>query len=350
MTLLKRHTDVLGGVIGGFNPLVPFVGWRTYQVVASYVDPEGVELPAIRIRKVSGPVTDTITQHGARQRGYFVPRTWPYGNGQLSGHFPELAWYFLDPATLAFVAGPLLPIGNTFANALDEDTREHTPVTDHVVQWFEHILPTGPYIGVHVARFPSETYPLFVSGHPVEIIADLLTRKGESYDTASAAAVTASLGSELQHIVPLTDKDERPQDVIDALSEAYGLAVRRSTVDGEAEFVHWREKLAALPTPTIGINDVRSDGGPTFDLSSSTRLTRVRVSGQVLTQWLPGTVMVPSFKQRRFLGIPIGRPKMSWVVKPANLGTDKPASGITITSAEVEFNYSSDGITEDSEI
>jgi hypothetical protein len=263
MTLLKRHTDVLGGyevgkgggIIGGFNPLNAFRGWRTYQIVDTYTDPLGFELPAIRIRKISGPVTDTMSQHNARVSGSIVPKTWPYGGGLLTGMFPSLAWYFLDPATSAFVAGPLLPIGNTFANALSKEARDVTPVTDHVVQWFEHILPTGPYIGIHVSRSPTDTYPLFMSGHPVEIVADLLTRKGEAYDAASAAAVQKSLGAELQHIVPLTN-DETPQDVINGLSMAYGFSVRRSLTTGEAQFVHWREKIATLPARTIGINDI----------------------------------------------------------------------------------------------
>ena len=79
MTLLIRHTDVLGGyeagkgggIVGGFNPLVPFRGWRTYSVANTYTDPAGVEFPAIRIRKISGPPTDTIAQVQAHYTGLF---------------------------------------------------------------------------------------------------------------------------------------------------------------------------------------------------------------------------------------------------------------------------------------
>jgi hypothetical protein len=352
VTLLKRHTDVLGGyeigkgggIIRGFNPLNPFRGWRTYQVVATHEDDAGAELPIVVIRKSGGPITDTIAQVQARTGGGFVPKTWFHPSA--SGMYPALGWYFLDPATEAFVAGPLLPLGNVALGNLSEDTRKVTPITSHVLQWFEMTPPTGPYIGFLVSRDPSPEHPLFVSGHPVEIVADLLTRKGEAYNAASAAAVTASLGAELQHVVPYTSGDETPQDVIDALSAAYGFTIRRHATTGEAEFIHWREKLSVLPTPTIGINDVRADGGPTFDLSSATRLTRVKISGQTLVPWSAGAVTMPRLANF----FPNQQKVQQLKNKVALASTDKPASGISIIQSEIAFDFSQDGVTLDSEV
>jgi hypothetical protein len=177
VTLLVRHTDVLGGydpaargggIIGGWNPLNQFRGWRTYTIEDVYTDPDGIEFPALRIVKASGPPTDTIKQNIARTQRYFADRTWRFEDGggnritDIRGSFPDLAWYFMDPATLAFVAGPLLPLGNSQANPLsffDPAVLDTTLQTEHYVQWFENTPPTGPYIGVQVAREPSETFP-----------------------------------------------------------------------------------------------------------------------------------------------------------------------------------------------
>jgi hypothetical protein len=256
VTLLVRHTDVLGGyeagkgggIIGGFNPLNPFRGWRTYAVAASYVDPDGLEFPVIRFRKTSGPITDTIAQVQGRVQTLFVEKTWPMGGGLLRGSYPALGWYVLDPATLAAVAGPLLPVGNVALGNLSQETRERTPITDHVVQWFEHTLPTGPYILALVSNDPSVEHPLWVSGHPVEIVTDCLTKKGEAYDAASATACIASMGSMLQHQMAVTDPEQTPQELIDTLGEGYGFTVRRSVTDGKAQFVHWRQKVTPRST------------------------------------------------------------------------------------------------------
>jgi hypothetical protein len=350
VTLLVRHTDVLGGVVGGWNPLVPFVGWRTYEVTDTYVDPAGLELPAIRIRKISGPPTDTIAQIQARVQGLFIDRQWPMGGGLLRGQYPGVQWHFLDPATLALVAEGLMPIGNVRLGNLAEDVREKTPITEHVLQWFEHTLPTGPYIGIQTVRDPSTECPLWVSGHPVDIVAERFTAKGEAYDAASATACRAAMGTELQHILPITDPEQTPQDVADALGEAHRFAVRRSQTTGDAEFVYWGEKVGSISAlPVIGMSEIREEGGPTFNLSDTSRLSRVRVTGQIVSKWQPGVVMVPVIKKRKFLGIPIGAGgKVTWVSRPANLSTDKPASGLVISSADVTFDYSTDGVTADS--
>jgi hypothetical protein len=110
-----------------------------------------------------------------------------------------------------------------------------------------------------VAREPSNDFPTWVSGHPVEIVADRITASGESYSSASAAAVTASLGAKLQHVMPVTSPDETVQSLIDRMSEAYGFTVRRSLVDGSLEFVKWLEKLDGLPATTITTNTVRQE-------------------------------------------------------------------------------------------
>lgn len=359
MTLLKRFTDVLGGyeqgkgggIVGGWGPIA-FRGWRVYEVAATYVDPDGLEFPAVRFHKISGPITDTISQHISRAASLIVPKTWPYGAGQLTGQFPDLQWHFLDPATLALVAEGLLPIGNTFASALNKEERDKTPITDHVVQWFEHTLPTGPYIGVHTSRQPSETYPLWISGHPVEIVADRLTAKGEEFEAASAAAVTASLGPELQHLRGVTDPDESPQDVINSLSEAYGFTIRRSVVSGKAEFVHWLQKVQDISgLPVIDSTHLREEGGPTFDLEEASRISRVRVTGEVITPWTSGLAQrTEKTVNRAIVRKALSAPKRQRLIaQAAYQDSEKPASGLVITSADITYEYSSDGVTPDSD-
>lgn len=360
MSLIKRATDVLGGfevgkgggIVGGLANLNPFRGWRQYSVVASYADPAGVELPIIRIRKSSGPPTDTREQVVARVGQSFVPKTWPYpAAAGAEGYYPTLAWYFLDPATLAYVAGPLLPLGNSgrtgFAGFIDDAFGDKAQVTEHVVQWFEHTPPTGPYIGILVSREPSETFPLWVSGHPVEHVTDRLTASGDPFIASTATAVQAAVGSELQLTRVIVDADESPQDIIDAMAEAFGFTVRRSETTGEAEFVYWRYKPDANPAETLTLNDIREEGGPTFELSDATRLTTVRVMGQVIRPWVPGLTMQVSRRSRRFLGIKI--PQFYYAPKPDPTGTDKPASGLTVSTAEITYQYSSDGTTPDAD-
>jgi hypothetical protein len=338
-----RLTDVLGGVVGGLEPLVPFLGWRTYGVDTTYVDPEGVELPAFRMVKLSGPDADTVSQIQARTASYLIEKQWPMGAGVLSGQYPGLAWYLMDPTTMALMAGPLTPIDNVPVNNLSQATRDIMPLSSHVLQWYSHSVPiVGPYIGVLVAREPTSEFPLFVGGHPVDIATALLTRKGEAYDAVTAAAVRASVGPELAHLAPITSPDERPQDVIDLFSKAYGFAVRRGE-SGSAEFVHWREKISTLPTPVLDDNSIRAEGGPTFDLSEATRVTRVTVTGQTITQWTPGTRTVLDRVQFHLAGPPTITYKTV-----AATATDKPASGLLINSAEIAFPYSTDGTTADS--
>lgn len=357
MALLKRVTDVLGGyevgkgggIIGGWEPLNTFRGWRIYGVAATYTDPDGFELPAFRLTKLSGPDTDTMSQILARESGMYVDRTWSYGNTNIRGSFPGLAWYLLDPTTMALVAGPLLPLGNAATRNLTQAQRDVTRLTEHYVQWYDHTTPiVGPYIGVQVAREPSEHFPLWISGHPVEIATDRLTAKGEAYDATSASAVQAALGPELQYILPVTSTDETPQEVLDIMSEAFGFAIRRSETNGSAEFVLWREKLASIAAlPVLGDTEIREDGGPTFDLSETTRVNRVRVTAQVVQPWEPGTVTVREVVERGYAGVPT---KIRWRSVADPLAASKPASGLVITSTDVTYDYSTDGVTPDADL
>lgn len=357
MTLLVRHTDVLGGydpakggggIVGGFNPLNKFLGWRHYAVVDTYDDPTGIEFPAVRFLQTKGPPPDTIAEISQRTGGLFVEKKWPYpAAADARGSYPSLAWYFLDPVTLAFVAGPILPLGDTSTDGLEGFIKKALNLRGMVVQWFEHTPPTGPYIAFLVSRDPSPEFQLWVSGHPVEIIAEKLTQKGETYDAASATAVTQSLGERSQIIIPVTSADQTPQQLIDSLSEMYGIAVRRSETTGKAEFVHWRKKFGALPTPVIDKNNVRGDGGPTFELKDDSRVNTVKVTAPLVTPWVVGSVTVPEFSTRKFLGIPIGV-KTRFVAKPITQGSEKPASGLVITTPDVTFHLSSDGAVRDS--
>jgi hypothetical protein len=353
MTAIVRHTDVLGGgIVGGLPPLIPFWGWRTYAVAATYTDPDGVELPAFKLVKASGPVTDTMAQNTARTGDLYVESFWPYGNAHIRGSFPSLAWYLLDPTTLALVAGPLLPLGNAATSLLPQSIRDITPATEHYVQWFDHSTPiVGPYIAVQVSRDPSERFPVFVSGHPVEIAERLLTDQGETYDATSAADAIAALGPDLGHTIAVMSPDGTPQETLDRLSEAYGFAIRRDATTGEVEFVVWLEKLNGLPATVIGMNEIRTEGGPTFDLADQTRITRVRVSGEVVQLW-SGQPWVTKTERvgRKLFGEFGGRGTWTREVKRLVPSTEIPASRLAIHTADITFDYSTDGVTPDSDI
>ncbi len=348
---IRRHTDILGGIVGGLPPLVPFAGWRVYNVTDVYTDPEGLEYPVFRIVKASGPTPDTIAQITARTSSYYVEKKWTIGGGALAGQYPGLAWYLMDPTTLATVAGPLLPVGNqTLLRDWNPEMAAKTPLTQHVLQWFEHSTPTGPFVAVLVAREPTSDLPLFVSGHPVDIATDLLTEKGEAYDAASALSCRNALGPELGVTLPISTGTESPQDVINRFSEGFGFTLRHGE-SGSVEFVHWREKLGDISAlPVLDINSIRAEGGPTFDLSDGTRINRVKVSGQVLSKWTPGQVKEAKVKPKLFLGfIPYGI-KTEWTTRTDLLATDKPASGLVISSGDITFDYSTDGTTPDADV
>lgn len=278
MSVLIRHTDVLGGgepqpggtvkggIVGGWPPLSEFAGWRTYGVQDIYTDPSGAELPIFRMLKTDGPKADTVTQVARRASSHFVARAWPHATGtngtpmQATGSFPGLAWYLMDPSSMALVAGPLLPLGNNqFAN-IPTATLELMELREHYLQWYSHTVPiAGPYIGVLVAREPSPDFPLWVSGHPVDLATHLLDQKGEAWDPVTAAAVRTALGPELGHQAAITTPDKTLQDVVDGFSAAYGFAIRRSGTTGAAEFVRWRDKVGpTLPAPVLDMNSLRS--------------------------------------------------------------------------------------------
>lgn len=359
MSLLVRHTDVLGGwdpakggggIVGGFLPHSKFLGWRTYDVVSTHDDPNGIEFPAVRLRQTSGPLADTIAQVSGRTAALYVNRDWPYAAAAgAKGSYPSLAWWVMDPSTMALVAGPLLPLGNTGSGGIigfiSSAFPDKVPITEHVLQWFELTPPTGPYIAVLVSREPTADFPLWVSGTPVDIVSDLLTRKGEPFNATSATTAVTAMGSRFQHIEPITDA-ETPQAVMDRLSEAHGFTLRRSATNGETEFVRWREKLDGLPTPVLDDASIRSVGNPTFDLPDTSRVNRVRVTGKTITRAL--TVTVPETSTRKLFGIPIGT-KVRWRTVPAPLGTEKTASGLVITDASITFDYSSNGVDPDAD-
>jgi hypothetical protein len=148
------------------------------------------------------------------------------------------------------------------------------------IPWpYDAAFVPGPNIGglVGVAVYTKEIgpdYPLHIAMHPVDIVKFIYTDYGIAYDATSAATTKDALGSQLKHYARVTAA-ENIQSFIEKLFGGYGFSTR--VENGERVFFMLRRKSSSGPTVSVVDATIREEGGPTFDLSESTKCNQVRI-------------------------------------------------------------------------
>lgn len=344
-------TALIGGpVYGGFAPYSPTFALPRFRVV-DYSAPTGNRPdtePAdgwVELNYISGPMPPGFRHPGSQHAANLVHRvvneraqsffdsepTWDAT--RPSGAFPGLRATLFHHTTGAVLAEDLTPQGQNYLRITKrpisaggligafpfelERGQEFIDTGLQVVLALPNGSPAmavGDYCYLLVTpRAPSEEFPLYLRGHPVDVEAALLARHGIAVDSATQASVKAALGDDLVVVRRCTDASEKVQDVCDELHAFFGYATRVGQ-DGEREFFRWRAFVDATPTLNAATNDLRAEGGPTYALAEDSRKNRVIVEQQYFR-----TI---SFDDEDVIGAP---------------------DAIAVVSGTQTFDYSSDG-------
>lgn len=284
----SAHFDNYGCIVGGplrekFGRVAAGVPWRMQvtDVTATYV----------RLAYVRGPAAP----FAARSRRYFVASDkWRTGvaTTDSAGSFPGLTARV--ETTAGALEGQFTPIAAPRVTIASGSGEEY--VFDDLLigselafrlDWTTDQPTVGEQFNVFV--FPNETSepsnPLHIVGHPVDIVADVMSDIGQPYDAASHLAVRAAIGASRRVLLRPT-RAYTPAEVKQALGGLFGFALRPGP-DGAMEFFTTRIRDAAAPSVTVDVNDMRSADGMIFDLDEASIINRVMVEQERFVLWRP---------------------------------------------------------------
>lgn len=347
----ERVTALIGGpVYNGFEPYSPLFALPKFRVV-DYSAPTGNRPDTeasdgwVELNYIEGPMPPGFRHPGSQHAVNLVHRTLneraqaffdaepTWDATRPSGAFPGLRATLFNPTTGAVLAENLTPQGQNYQRITKrpvsaggligsfpfdiERGQEFIDTGLQVVLSLPNGSPAmsvGDYCYLLVTpRAPSEEFPLYLRGHPVDVEAALLARHGITVDSTTKASVKAALGDDLVVVRRCTDAGEKVQDVCDELHAFFGYATRVGA-DGEREFFQWRAFVASTPTLNATTNDLRAEGGPTYALAEDSRKNRVIVEQQYFR-----TI---SFDDEDVIGAP---------------------DAVAVVSGTQTFDYSSDG-------
>jgi hypothetical protein len=298
---LGKPTCIIGGPVEG-----GFAGMRDYGPAVFKVS--ATDADKVTLRYDSGPLPpfyyDWASQHlrgvavkevNRRAADYFVEdHTW---GGIVQGHFPALVAR-LYSATSGSLTGEFTPLSqpgllHPVAGLLAPD-RLLNDDGDLFLDWPSSGAPVAqPSTGTrfNLYLFPtkiSDTNPLHLSGHPIDIDTAILTAKGIAYDAASAATVKDALGAVTAVLYRLTSGDTVSGWCQRCLRGPFGYTLRQNDA-GEREYILVRPRETATPTATITLDDLRGgDEGPdgvVFDLDASSKQNVVTVHALNFRSW-----------------------------------------------------------------
>lgn len=349
----ERVTALIGGpVYGGFVPYSPTFALPRFRVVA-YTAPTGDRADtdasdgSMELNYISGPMPPGFRHPGSQHAVNLVHRTVndraqsffdseaTWDAALPSGAFPGLRATLFADADGTVTHENLTPLGQNFERITKRPTSGPGQIggfpfelergQEFIDTGLQIVLRppnsaaaviVGDYYYVLITpREPSEAFPLYLRGHPVDVEAALLARHGITVDATTKASVKAALGDDLIVVRRCTDASEKVQDVCDELHAFFGYATRVGA-DGEKEFFQWRAFVASTPTLNATTNDLREEGGPTYALAEDSRKNRVIVEQQYFR-----TI---SFDDEDIIGAP---------------------DAIAVVSGTQTFDYSSDGGT-----
>lgn len=305
-------TALIGGpVYGGFPPYSPRHALPMFRVVDSLLATtvEGVAETAngwCKLNYRSGPMPPGFRPAGSNHSVNLVRRTvneraQPYFDAEgtwdgayPSGSFPGLTAAIFDATDGSVIEEGMTPLGLNFRQivlggssgrlATIERGQELINTGLEVALRWDRKVPFSTLIGTDVLLLiaptrPSDQFPLYWRGHPVDLETALLARHDIPYDTTTAASVKAALGADLVTVMRFTDPAQTIADVLDELHAMFGYT-SRVDASGQREFVTYRPLVASAPALSIVTNDLRAEGGPTYRLDEDSRRNRLVVTQQ----------------------------------------------------------------------
>lgn len=278
----QRGCLVGGPIIGGFGPLndtggdeytIPFtpetdvVSGRKFlalALVASYVPPTYRRAPAASspaftdMRRILLPFKEEFTS----QIGVSTP---------LFQQLLDEDWTWYPKVTVEISngtttwRGQLRALIQPYVGVVLDEASSASPPT------------TGTNFRVRMYQEEvSDLCPLYVDMHPVDIVTGLYDTVGILWDTTTAAAVKAALGSDLRYVLRITE----PRPMLDFLTRSvfgpFGFGVRTGD-DGEQEFFLTRRLGSSTPTISIDVDDLVTADPVAFTLEEQSIVSSFRV-------------------------------------------------------------------------
>lgn len=135
---------------------------------------------------------------------------------------------------------------------------------------------------------PTDSSPVYLDLHPVDIATGLYTDAGIPYDATAAANLKTLMGSTMRVAMRVTESQTLLDFLENALFGPFGFASRVSGT-GVAQLFATRLKLAATPTTTIGTNDLKDASGVIFDNDEQSVVSIVRFRSKIFWAYNPNT-------------------------------------------------------------
>lgn len=276
-----------GPIIGGFGPLNDTGGdiWQVTGTIADNVISNKTQL-ALSALEAFLPPAYGRTRDRTQIYNQYLRVLQPYAQSYTQQNL--LTTPFLNPFTLDWVTYPNIAVvveqnGDSWTGTL---WRFYTGPTLYVLFDNDALLtplPTSGQVRVRlVVREVSETAPLYVDDHPVNIVTDLYDTVGIQYDAASAAAMIQRLGPDLRYALRITDPPILADFLTQSVFGPFGFAVRNNPA-GNLEFVATRQLPSDAPSVTIPTDSLRSQDPPIFDLDEGTIVSSFKITYRVLS-------------------------------------------------------------------
>lgn len=276
-----------GPIIGGFGPLNDTGGdiWQVTGTIADNVISNKTQL-ALSALEAFLPPAYGRTRDRTQIYNQYLRVLQPYAQSYTQQNL--LTTPFLAPFTLDWVTYPNIAVvverdGDSWTGTL---WRFYAGPTLYVL--FDNAtlltpLPTSGQVRVRlVVREVSETAPLYVDDHPVNIVTDLYDTVGIQYDAASAAAMIQRLGPDLRYALRITEPPILADFLTQSVFGPFGFAVRNNP-SGDLEFVATRQLSSDPPSSTIPTDSLRSQDPPIFDLDEGTIVSSFKITYRVLS-------------------------------------------------------------------
>jgi hypothetical protein len=154
-------------------------------------------------------------------------------------------------------------------------------------EWGSNALPSvGQELLISCITSPaSEESPVYLIGHPVDIVASVYTANNVAIDTASFDNLKLQQGDYFSLVLRQTTS-ARMIDFIESMTGAFGIGLRVNSA-GQIQAFSSRIKNTSLPSVTITTDMLRDDGSDVFDNDESTVVTSVVIETEVYAAYTP---------------------------------------------------------------
>lgn len=301
-TFPKRGCLFGGPIAGGWGPITHRGGWQfRVNSIVNVTVPGGtahiVKYDFVRgFRGVNDPTTEKLQDALGVAKDAMSN---PINDAVQSLYSPSVAPYALQgyPGVVARIAETLSGTPNrefTPSSFWGPGSNARLLIAQFIKPCFQLFWPLGlatPSVGdVHTitlfVQAVSEASPLYLTEHPVDLVALLLDDAHVPYDAASAAAVRAIIGDTQRVSMRITQSWNQLAFVQQALFGPFGFSLRTNDA-GALEFFTTRVKDSAAPVATIGTNDLPNANDVIFDNDEASVISVVHLKARAYYAWDP---------------------------------------------------------------